>query len=208
MHLEILVEEPSAEVALRAIVPRIIGADHTFDLHPHQGKPDLLRKLPGRLRGYRSYMPQDWRIVVLVDEDRQDCHALKARLEKSARDAGLSTQSAPRRSGVFQVLNRIALEELEAWFLGDPEAVAAAFPRVPPIFTRKAPLRDPDGVKGGTFEALERVLQQHGYSGGGLGKIDLARAVAEHMRPERNRSKSFRVFRAGLERLLAPGRGR
>jgi len=95
-------------------------------------------------------------------------------------------------------VNRLAVEELEAWFFGDVEAIAAAYPRVPRNLARKAPFRNPDRIKGGTWEALERVLQRAGHFPGGLGKIEAARAIARHMDPQRNRSRSFCVFRDAL----------
>lgn len=83
-HLEFLVEDTSTEAALRVIVPRIAPA-LSFDIHPYQGKRDLLAKLPDRLRGYSSWLPNNWRIIVLVDCDEEDCRQVKSRLEKIAR---------------------------------------------------------------------------------------------------------------------------
>ncbi len=83
MLIVFLVEEPSAEAALRNLVPKIVpGVDIQFAVF--QGKQDLLSKLPGLLKGYRKWLPENWRIVVLVDEDRQDCLELKAEMEKAA----------------------------------------------------------------------------------------------------------------------------
>lgn len=202
MHLEFLVEEPSAEVALANIVPKILGQRVTFRVHAYQGKQDLLSRLPARLRGYSRSLPTDFRIVVLVDEDRQDCDELKAQMENAARQAGLNTKSQAPRGGQFRVLNRIAIEELEAWFFGDVEALCAAFPRVPPSLGERAKYRDPDAINGGTWEALERVLQKAGHHKGGLAKIAAARAISERMIPERNRSRSFQVFRDGLLEMV------
>jgi hypothetical protein len=56
----------------------------------------------------------------------------------------------------------------------------------------------PDAIAGGTWEALERLLRRLNYFPEGLPKIAVARKVSEHMDPERNRSKSFQVFRDGL----------
>lgn len=198
MHLEILVEEPSCEAALDVLVPRIISDAHSFRLHSFNGKQDLLSNLPARLSGYRSWLPQDWRVVVLIDEDRQDCMELKRAIEEIARASNLVSRSAAGPGGRFEVLSRIAVEELEAWFFGDVDALVAAYPRVPPSLGQKAPYRDPDAIAGGTWESLERVLQRAGYYQGGLRKIELARTVAAHMDPERNRSRSFQVFRDGL----------
>lgn len=202
MHLEILVEEPSAEAALHELVPKLTGSGATFNLIAHQGKPDLLKRLPDRLRGYRAWIPEDFRIVVLLDEDREDCRELKAQMEEAARNAGFTTASAPGSRGGFTVLNRVAVEELEAWFLGDVPALRRVFPRIPESLGQRARFRDPDAVRGGTWEALERELQRVGYYKAGAPKIELARSVARHMEPGRNRSYSFRVFRQGLRRLV------
>ncbi len=198
MHVEAFVEERSAEAALAHLLPRILSPDTTFSLHAFQGKPHLLKRLPERLRGYRSWLPDDWRILVLIDEDREDCHRLKGLLESCAREAGLLSKTQAGAGRSFHVLNRIAVEEMEAWFFGDVEALTAAYPRLPATLHQKAPYRDPDAIAGGTWEALERVLQRAGYCPSGMLKVQTAQAVSRHMDPWRNRSRSFRVFREGL----------
>jgi hypothetical protein len=201
MHLELLVEEPSAAAALQNLVPRMIGKNVTYRLINFQGKQDLLAQLPQRLRGYTHWLPPDWRIVVLIDEDREDCLALKGQLETAARQAGLFTKSSPAPDGHFEVVSRLAIEELEAWFLGDVEAIRQVYPQVPETLASRRPFRNPDAIAGGTFEALERVLQQAGYFKEGLPKIQTAREISQHMDPDRNRSKSFQVFRDCLRGL-------
>ena len=172
MNLEVLVEERSAEQALRVLLPRII-AGVEFDVRVVQGKPDLLRKLPDRLKGYARWIESaDTRLVVLVDRDDEDCLSLKAQLEQMATAAGLSTISSASASKRVDVANRIAVEELEAWFFGDVPALCAAYPCVPNSLGNQAKYRDPDGIRGGTWEALERVLQECGYHGD--------RAIYEH----------------------------
>lgn len=199
MHVEFLVEEPSAEVFLRGVIGRILP-DISCNFIVFQGKADLLLNLPSRLKGYKKWMPADYRLVVLVDEDRQDCIALKNLLESAAASAGLATKSKPL-GGAFFVLNRIAVEELEAWYFGDVPALCAAYPGVPSSLGTKAPYRDPDAIAGGTWQALERVLQKAGYFKGGLSKIALAREMAVHMDPANNRSASFCHFILGLAAL-------
>lgn len=200
-HVEILVEEPSMEAALRLIVPKISGA-LSFEVHPYRCKKDLLDKLPARLRGYAAWLPQDWRIVVIVDRDDDDCKDLKRRLERTAKDAGLISRTRRGHSGV-QVVNRLAIEELEAWFFGDWEAVRAAYPGVDPNTPNKSKYRDPDAIAGGTWEALERILQRAGHFRTGLRKIEAARAIAQHMDPAKNRSQSFRAFRDALSEMTS-----
>jgi len=198
MHLELLVEEPSAEAALAKILPKIINDRHTFTIHTFQGKQDLLAKLPNRLKGYKPWMSADMRIVVLVDRDREDCHSLKDQIEMIAIDAGLVTKSRPHRSRSFQIVNRLAIEELEAWLFGDVEAMKAAYPRIPPTLAERERYRDPDAIIGGTWEALEKVLKDAGYYKAGMPKIEVARNISQHMNPDRNSSNSFRMFREGI----------
>lgn len=203
MHIEVLVEEPSAEAVLNNLLPSLLREKASFRIHVHQGKQSLLRTLADRLRGYRRWLPEGWRIVVLIDEDRKDCYELKARLEEAARNARLLTKSSPDSRGTFQVVNRLAIEELEAWFFGDVQALLRAYPRLPPTLHRKREYRDPDAIAGGTWEALERALQRAGYYGGGMPKVEVAQRVSRNMDPERNTSHSFQVFREGLLACLS-----
>ncbi len=195
--LEVLVEETSAEYALTALVPAILpGVDYV--VRRYQGKHDLLKKLPQRLLGYARYPgAADARVVVLVDRDDDDCRALRSRLDEMAVEAGLTATGDGRT-----VLNRIAVEELEAWFFGDPQAISSAYPRVPATVATRAGLRDPDAIVGGTWEALERVLQRHGYHKAGLAKTEAALCIADYMDVERNSSRSFQVFRDGLRSFV------
>ena len=205
VHLELLVEEPSTEAALHVLVPRILYPDVSFATRVFQGKHDLLNKLPCRLRGYRDWLPPIGKVIVLIDEDREDCRRLKQWLEDIAASVGLSTKASPRPTGSFAILNRVAVEELEAWFFGDVPAMTMAFPGVPPNLSARAGFRDPDAIRGGTWEALERVLQRAGYFPAGLSKTEAARRIALHMDPESNRSRSFQVFRDGLRSACRGG---
>lgn len=208
MHVEVLVEEPSAEAALSALLPRLLGPEVSFEIRIFQGKPDMLNQLPERLRAYPNWLPhtygEDWCVVVLVDEDRDDCRALKAQLEKIAAEASLPTKtSAPAgaQSGKdYYVVNRIAVEELESWFFGDLQALRAAYPKVPDTLRNKRGYRDPDAIKGGTAEALERVLSS--YYPAGMPKVEVAQRVAPHMDLDRNRSHSFKAFRDAMRGLV------
>lgn len=132
-----------------------------------------------------------------MDRDDQDCHALKAELEAAAGTTRLLTRSQAG-SGRWQIANRIVLEELEAWYFGDWEAVRQAYPRVSAKIPRRADYRDPDAIKGGTWEAFERVMKKHGYFTTGLRKVEAAKAIAAHINPDRNTSRSFSVFRRVL----------
>lgn len=205
MHIELLVEEPSAEAALQFLIPSIVGPETTFHIHTFQGKPHLLKRLPDRLKGYRDWLPPDWRIMVLIDADEQDCYKQKLDLDTIAYEAGLITRNMCRPGDAIQVFNRLAVQELEAWFFGDVEAIQSAYPEVSVNLAQQKGFRNPDTIRGGTWEALERVLQRAGYHAGGLRKIEAARQIAAHMQPQRNRSHSFRIFHHGLLELIHQG---
>ena len=201
-HLKFLVEEPSMEAFLRCLLPRLLPEDRTFEVHSFQGKADLLGKLQTRLRGYAQWLPDDWRIVVVVDRDDDDCEVLKQRLENSATEAGLRTRTSAGNAQ-WQIVNRIAIEELEAWYFGDWQAVRGAFPKVSMTVPNKASYRDPDAIKGGTWEAFERILQKHGYFRNGLRKVEAARAIGAHLDPQSRRSRSFSIFHEAIAEAIA-----
>lgn len=185
------------ETFLREVLPGILGQEASFDLHPFQGKEDLMDKLPSRLKGYASWLPDNSRILVLVDRDDDDCAELKERMDQIAEAARLRTPSTTGKRP-WQIANRIAIEELEAWYFGDWDAVREGYPRVKSTVPSKAQFRNPDGIAGGTWEAFERVMQTAGYFKTGLRKIEAAREIGGRLVPERNQSRSFQVFREAL----------
>ncbi len=204
-HFEVLVEEPSTEVFLTHVLPRVLGEAATFSIYAHQGKRDLLAQLSARLRGYAKWLPPSSRVVVLVDLDSDDCKTLKAQLEACSAAARLATRSSAAPGQPWRVVNRIAIEELEAWFFGDWQGVTAAFPRLPASFVARAGYRDSDAIAGGTWEALDRALRKRAYYPGGLQKVDAARRIAARFDPARCTSRSFIAFRDALaEAVVAP----
>ena len=197
VHLELIVEEPSMEAFLSAMLPRLLPHDRTFVVHPFQGKSDLIAKLESRLRGYAAWLPDDYRIVIVVDRDDDDCRVLKRQLEAIARRAGLCTRTHSGRAP-WQIVIRIAIEELEAWYFGDWAAVCSAYRRASANVPHRRKFRDSDAIAGGTWEAFERVMQVYGYFKGGLLKIEAARTIGAHINPARSTSHSFRAFTAAI----------
>ena len=195
--LEFHVEEPSMEAFLKGWLPRFLPQGCGFDIHPYQGKPALLRKLGNRLRGYAAWMPAEYRIVVVVDRDNDECEEIKSSLERICERAGLRSRRAAGGPD-WQVVTRIAIEELEAWYFGDWAAVRAAYPHAVVSPPARLLRQGPDGIRGGTWEAFERVLRGRGYFKEGLAKVQAATDIAQHIDPARNRSPSFGVFRDAL----------
>ena len=147
-------------------------------------------------------MPTNYRIVVIVDRDSDDCLELKSRLEDMCVRAGLRSRRVGGGSD-WQVATRIAIEELEAWYFGDWYAVQAAYPCVSPNIPNQARYRDPDAIAGGTWETFERILQKHGYFKQGLAKVQAATEIGKHIDPQCTRSRSFSVFHGAISEAMS-----
>ena len=197
VFLEFFVEEQSMKTALEYLVPHILkGKDYDKEIITFNGKIDLLTKLPTYLKAYPKFIQPNHYLFILIDRDNDDCENLKQRLELIARDVGLITRTVSPQK--YQVVNRIVIEELEAWYFGDVDAIKKAYPRYNP--NKPAKYRNPDDITGGTWEALGRELAY--YHGGGLQKIRVADEIAPHMNPTINQSRSFQVFRDALLALF------
>jgi len=203
--IHIHVEEPSMEDYLKALLPRLELGGVCVRIINHGSKQKLLRDVPNRFAGY-ARTPVEHRplSLVLVDRDADDCLYLKVQLEAAANAAGLATKTVAGHAR-FDVVNRIVIEELEAWHFGDVSALNAEYPGVPPNLAARAPYRNPDAISGGTYEALFRVLQKAGHFRGSssLPKMETARRMASRVDIEGNRSDSFQHFVSGLKALAA-----
>lgn len=176
-----LVEEDSMKLLLEGLLPRI-HPELPFVCLSHQGKLDLDRSIPRKLKAYRT---PGARFVVLRDQDHADCFALKRRLRQTCIEAG-------REDAVV----RIACRELEAWYIGDLEALEAAFGLSGiAALAKKARFRDPDSVTNPSAEIRKLVP--------GFRKMSGARRMAAALRPERNRSRGFRHLMTAIDRLGA-----
>lgn len=85
MHIEFLLEEPSAEMALQYLLPKLLSTTISYKLHSFNGKQNLLKELPKRLIAYSKWMPDYYRIVVLLDSDGRDCIEVKRDLDVDAK---------------------------------------------------------------------------------------------------------------------------
>ena len=128
-YYEIFTEEQSAQRLFEQLVPRFGISDDHLGVYSFRGKEDLESKLPDRLSGYAGLIESlddqslQYVIVVVVDRDDDDCERLKQQLESILANHDLD-------EGVV----RIVIPELEAWYLGDPEALRSVFERLPNSF--------------------------------------------------------------------------
>jgi hypothetical protein len=178
-RLVFLLEEYSMKILLDGLLPRLMPGLQ-FLCVPHEGRQDLEKSIPRKLRAWRE---PGVRFVVVRDNDGCDCRALKVRLVEACEQG--------RRA---DTLVRIACQELEAWYFGEPEALAAAFgnPHLVDL-GEQARFRDSDAVAQPSV-ALEGLVPE-------FQKVSGARLMASHLTRERNRSPSFRCFIDGIVRV-------
>ena len=132
-------------VLLDGLRPRLFPG-LSFKCVKHEGKTDLERSIPRKLRAWRE---PGVRFAVVRDNDGGNCRARKEALR------GLC--EAARRP---DTLIRLACQELEAWYLGEPEALAEAFRREAlRDLPRRARIRDSDAVPR-PHEVLERLVPE------------------------------------------------
>jgi hypothetical protein len=209
VNLELLLEDESMKNAVRLLLPKILGqlrsgARYHVAYRTFRGKYTLLKRLKTLLKGYAARIRdgETLRVIVLLDRDTDNCTELKQKLEGIASAAGLVVRSKATEAQPFQVLNRIAISELEAWFLGDLEAISQAYPKTRAVLAQQSRrFHKPDDVDD-AWEALEKILKQSSYRGYDLSKPYVAERIAKHMQPERNLSESFQVFCEGLKVCL------
>jgi hypothetical protein len=121
-----------------------------------------------------------------------DCRQRKAEMESVVAAAGLATKATAALNQPFRIITRLAVAELEAWFLGDRTAIQAAYPHVHPQHFKGLP-QDPDAIAD-TWKTLWRVLQEGKYYLAGKAKVEWAEAIASQLEPKRNTSASFQYF--------------
>lgn len=179
-QLIFLLEELSAAELLEALLPKLCPG-LSFLCVPHNGKSNLKQSIPRKLRAWKD---PNTRFVVLIDQDGDDCLKLKYELVQLCQKAGRP-----------DTVVRIVCRELEAWYLGDPQAMAQAFddPSLVQRVGRSQRLSNPDLVVKPSDE-VKRLVP-------GFGKVSGARAIGDKLDPHRNRSHSFRVFVHALYRI-------
>ena len=216
MHIEILTEDRSGQCLIEHVMPKLAGPygdPHTWRCHGYRGlgripkglspasDPShriLLAELPRVLRGYQKTPGVD-AVVIVLDTDQRDCAAFLGEL--------LALAASCDASG--KTMFRLAVEEMEAWYLGDHAALLRAYPRA-----RKQILNDyiQDSVCG-TWEKLADVIhpggakavRQSGWPLPGQLKHEWANRIGPFLEPDGNHSPSFGKFRDGLRRLFRSG---
>lgn len=212
MHFEILIEDQSGKKMLNLLIPKIINDGNTFAIHSYKGigriptnltsshsvrSQFLLSDLPRLLRAYGNTFnayPNTYNASVIVVCDLDDKCLKTFRQELY---------------GVLDSCNQkpetkfcIAIEEGEAWLLGDIPAIKIAYPN-----SRDNILSSyvNDSICG-TWELLadavytggSQRLQPKGYQVVGKEKSDWAKNITPNMDIDNNQSPSFNYFKEKL----------
>ena len=215
MHYQFLIEDRSGAELIHQIMQKVSKANPeiTYDCKPFHGIGNfpkgktpkdiktghLLTDLAVYLRGFnKSLRGIPAAIVVVVDNDDRDTDLFYEQLETVA-DTNLITVDH-----VFC----IAVEELEAWLLGDEAAIISAYPnaRMQPIKNYKQ-----DSICG-TWEVLADALYRGGHAKlrqsspyyGEIGRLkcEWARNIGAFMDIHNNKSPSFNRFIFSIESRL------
>ena len=133
------------------MVQRLFGPGVNLNRESGPRKRILLDNLPRILRGFGRSLGEQNAVIVVVDNDDRDCRAFKQELMACLQ------QCDPAPKTVFC----LAIEEMEAWLLGDIQAVQTAYPKA-----RKNVLERyvPDSICG-TWEVLADALYPEKASG-------------------------------------------
>lgn len=216
MHFEILVEDISGKTALDILIPKIINTEkHTFQIHPYKGighipkgiksaseakKRILLDQLPRLLQGYGqtfSQYPSDYPAVLIIICDLDDRCLSTFRKEL----LNLVDKCNPQPKTQFC----IAIEEGEAWYLGDFAAVKAAYPKAKEAVLN-AYINDSicdtwEKLADAVFSGGSQKLSKQSWQAIGSEKTNWATHIPPFMDVDNNLSPSFCYFRDKLRDL-------
>lgn len=215
MHFEILVEDQSGKKTLDILVPKIIGDEHTFNIHPYKGigripknlgknkninKRILLEQLPRLLRGYGkafAHYPENCpaAVILVCDLDNKCLKSFRKELFNILHGCN------PKPEARFC----IAIEECEAWFLGDIPAVKSAYPdakdNVLNAYTNDSICGTWECLADALYKGGSTTLSAKGYQAVGAVKTQWAEKISPCMDVANNASPSFVYFREKLREL-------
>lgn len=218
-YIEVLLEDESGKVLVDNILAKY-GEDKpffTYKLNSFKGlgkiparlpsaasikTGKLLTDLPAYLKGMdksMSHMSAHNAIFVILDSDNDDCAEIKKSLVDMCNNLHLQTR----------VFFCIAIEEMEAWLLGDAKALLKAYPKAKQKMLREY---KHDSIIG-TWEYLADAVYPGGlaalrknagsYYEIGKFKCDCARSIGMYMDLRENASPSFNYFIGKLDEFVA-----
>ncbi len=215
MHFEILIEDRSGEAALEILIPKIISDEHTFNIHAYKGigripqglksssdpkKRILLDQLPKLIQGYGKTFagyPAGYSAVLIIicDLDRRCFRDFRRELLGCVEKCEVK----------LEIYFCIAIEEGEAWYLGDINAIKAAYPNakdtVLTAYENDSICGTWEKLADAVFSGGAKQLKKLGWQSVGQEKMAWAVNISPHMDININQSPSFCYFRDKLHHL-------
>ncbi|MEA4889976.1 MAG: hypothetical protein VB070_10990 [Clostridiaceae bacterium] len=217
MHFQFLIEDQSSAKLINELMQKIArkNTQITYNYKSFRGiggftkkntiketrTGKLLNDLATYLRGFnKSLQGFPSAIFIILDNDDYDTMAFYAKLEQVTADNNI----------IIDHVYCIAVEEVEAWLLGDEAALLAAYPQA-----KQSVLRSyvQDSICG-TWQKLADVIYPGGlmrlkkdcpsYMEIGKKKAEWAKNIGVHMNLNLNKSPSFNYFITELYKRIDP----
>lgn len=216
MYFQFLIEDKSAEIVVRHVMEKLEDQYVEKPIHwdiksfggighlPKKGKPieqktgKLLNDLPMYMRAFGKKLQtmEKAALIVVLDNDRRDCRQFRQELEDMANSNMVLCDYA----------FCIAVKEMEAWLLGDLQAIIAAYPDAKIQHIKKY---EQDAICD-TWEILAEMVYPKGlkrlkkkaagsYFEIGKAKYEWADRIGKYLRLHENASPSYKAFIGELE---------
>ena len=210
MHFEFHIEDQSGAKAMKILLPKLFRGKATYRIHPYKGlgripkglKPGsgankrlLLDQLPQLLRGFGKATNPGY-VIIICDLDDRNKQQFLNELN------GVLNSCNPKPDTRFC----LAIEEFEAWYLGDLAAVRKAYPKAKNSILNKYVN---DSICG-TWELLadavykggSKDLKTKGWQSIGLQKSIWAKEISPFMNIDDNISPSFKDMLKQLRSII------
>lgn len=187
--IHIFTEEQSLKNVLTEVLPKVLPKHVYFNIYSHQGKQDLEKALKTTLPSI-SKTPGA-KILITRDQDNDDCIELKKRIFELVNDNCLCEFSI-----------RIICKELEAWFLGDMNAIESAYPKFKADqHINKAEFREVDKIQSPSRQLLNIIpdFSKSEY----LPKLEVSECISPFLQIDNNKSVSFNHTITAIKKLAS-----
>lgn len=219
MHFQFLIEDKSTEILVDHVMEKLAGRymekEISWNIKSFKGIGNLCRKgnilerktgkllndLPMYMRAFSKVLQnmKHAALIIVLDNDQRDIQKFRQELE----DIAVSNMI------LCDYVFCVAVKEMEAWLLGDMEAIKEAYPGARIQYIRKY---EQDAICE-TWEVLADVVYPHGlsrlkrkadgnYYEIGKAKCEWADKIGSCLHLHRNLSPSYQYFVGELEKRI------